>query len=255
MTLRRFQLVAACCLAIIMAGACSEALAGKPKPPPPPPPPNPFLIYQWRPDLGGWLDTQTNLVWGYSFQTMLGTSTHSGYGINQSMAVAAAGDYADILYEVADVDLPNAAAETTAHADWQVEQGDIALANGDPELAAEWYEAADANYALAQDDLDSIPLYEAAADVADQFNWRLPTKVESQRAQTNGLFTYGPTGFDSYDGSPRIDFQMPWNTLCWTSTKTSNGRNAWAYRPLDGTGGNIGVNSQVNAIFVRTHVP
>jgi hypothetical protein len=247
--LRRDHLAAMFCLAFVAAGLVSEAYGGKPKPPPPPPPPpNPFVIYQWRPDLGGWLDTQTNLVWGYSFNDL------QGHGITQSMAVDAAADYANVLYDMA-LALSAQADQEEDHADWQMEQGDIALANGDPELAADWYAAAEANYAEAQALRDSIPFVEAAGDVADQFTWRLPTKAESQTALTNGLFTYGPNGFDSYDSSPLIGFQIPWNVLTWTSTKTSNGRNCWAYRPLDGSGGNIGVNSQVNAIFVRKHVP
>lgn len=251
---RRVQLVAMCCLAIVAEGALSDVYGGKPKNPPPPPP-DPALIYQWRPDLGGWLDTQTNLVWGYSFYDMLGTSTGSGYGISQSRAVTAATNYADNFYEMADVQLPAAAAETEAWADSQVQQGDAALAAGDVDLANRWYAAAEANYAKAQADRDSIPLYEAAADVADQFTWRLPTQQEAQAALANGLFTYGAEGFDSYDASPRIGFTIPNNVLTWSSTLSKANKFAWCYRPLDGSNGNIGVNSTVNAIFVRKQVP
>lgn len=249
--LRRAHLAAMCCFTIVAAGALSSAFAGKPQPPPP----NPFLIYEWRPDLGGWLDTQTNLVWGYSFWDLQGTSTGSGYAIPQWLAADAAANYADMLYQRAYEGLPASADQTEAHADWQVEQGDIALANGDPELAADWYAAAEANYARAQYEREvDIPNFEAAADVASQFTWRLPTQQEGQRALDNGLFTYGPNGFDSYDASPHGGFQLLFWSGAWSSTTRRNGREAWTYRQ-DGSTSWATVNSTYNAIFVRTHVP
>ena len=44
--------------ALVALGGLSELQAGKPASP------NPFLIYEWRPELGGWLDKERNLVWG-----------------------------------------------------------------------------------------------------------------------------------------------------------------------------------------------
>ncbi len=44
--------------------------------------------------------------------------------------------------------------------------------------------------------------------------------------------------------------------LTWSSTLSKANKFAWCYRrSLDGSNGNIGVNSTVNAIFVRKHVP
>ena len=242
-------------VALVVAISGFVAEAAKPPPPPPPPPPNPADIYEWRPDLGGWLDTDRNLVWGYDIISLRGTSTHSGYGISHSLATAMAANYASALFEMAESTLEAAATQTEDHADWQTQQGDIALANGDPELAADWYAAAAANYAKAQADRDSIEPFLDAAAVTGQFTWRLPTQAEAQSALTNGLFTYGPTGFNGYDGSPYVGAQVPWNTLTWSSTTRKGDREAWAYQPLSGNNGFIGVGSQVNCIFVRTHVP
>ena len=255
---RCFQLATFCCLAVLAIGGLSNVYGGKkgspPPPPPPPPPADPFQVYEWHPELGGWLDKNTNLVWGYSFIDMLGTSTHSGYGIKQQAATNAAAHYADVLYSMPD-QLEGSAADITAQADVQIEKGDAALAAGDIELAARFYAAAQAKYLAAQDDLDSIPIFIAAADVADQFTWRLPTQQEAETAIANGLFTYGEGGFNGYDGSPRIGLSIPWNNLTWTSTLSKSKKQAWAYRPMDGGYGFIGITSTVNCMFVRTHVP
>lgn len=216
-------------------------------PPPPPPPPDPTVIYQWRPDLGGILDTQTNLVWGYSFYDL------KGYGITQAMATSAAADYADILYDIAEFDIPAFAAQNEAAAEERQAQGDAALAAGDVELANRYYARAQEYRDKADADLDSIPLYMDAADVADQFTWRLPTQQEAQRAIGNGLFTYGDGGFNGYDATPRIGFSPVIELFTWTTTKVK--KNVWVFKPLSGAGVEAGVNSQINAIFVRTHVP
>lgn len=255
---RRFSFIALSGLAVLCAiGFHSEVHGGKKTPPPPPPPPpaDPFLIYELRPDLGGVLDKNTNLVWGYNFYDIVATSAHSGYGINQQFATGYAANYAALLYDQAVGDLPDAAAETEAFADWQTEQGDIALASGDVDLANRWYAAANTHYENAQADRDSIPLYLDAAATASQFEWRLPTQQEATTAINNGLFTYGQGGFNGYDGSPYVGGQVPWNSFCWSSTFSKSKREAWAYCPLDGSNGLITVTSQVNCVFVRKHVP
>ncbi len=57
----------AACAALLYGAAYGPIVeAGKPAPPPPPPPPLGTEVYEWRPELGGWLDTSRNLIWGYS---------------------------------------------------------------------------------------------------------------------------------------------------------------------------------------------
>ncbi len=173
---------------------------------------------------------------GLPLEQYAGDEHEFGYGISQKSATDNAAKYAAILSQQATTGLPNAAAQTDFFADWQVAQGDAALAAGDVELALRWYAAADRNYAKAQDDRDSIPLFIEAATVAGQYTWRLPTQTEAETAIANRLFTYGDGGFNGYDGSPYVGFQEPWNSLCWTSTLSKSKKEASVFRPDGDTG-------------------
>jgi hypothetical protein len=52
-------------------------------------------VYQWREDLGGWLDTSTNLVWGYDSLEIL------GYAHNFSGSSSVVATYPQILQNFA----------------------------------------------------------------------------------------------------------------------------------------------------------
>jgi hypothetical protein len=84
----------------------------------PPPPPLGPEVYEWREDLGGWLDTSRNLVWGYD---QLGIG---GYGITYAQAQQRAQNYAAYLQELADasqsVHLQAAADVAALYDNWRV---------------------------------------------------------------------------------------------------------------------------------------
>jgi hypothetical protein len=224
--------------------------AAKPTPPPPPPPPaNPFEIYEdRRADLGGWLDTERNLIWGYSLvQTRNNNCSYSG-------AQWFAQNYADQLAAEVDVRLERAAYNQD-QGDVNQALGDQALADGDLALADYYYGRADLRYALAEQYAADAVAFDDAAVVADQFtNWRVPTKVEAVDASAKGLFTYGEGGFNSWDPSPATGMQsLP--VMVFTNDLSKNRQNAWAFFPADGGTMLTSVNSSIDCIVVRTHVP
>lgn len=235
--------LAALCGLLLMA----SVEAAKPAPPPPPPPPNPAAIYQWRPELGGWLDTQRNLVWGYQL-----TAVVNG-GFSYDGAIATAPNYAIRLATAAD-DYDVRGTNMLAQADNYQALGDAAYAAGDYELADEYYFQADRRYVRAQEYFDSADIALAAAVNAAQFNnWRIPMKDEAVDASWKGLFSRGATGFNSFDSSPYVGFQQENNVPNWTSTLS--GKNVWAYYPVSGSTAAISKSSLIGAIVVRTHVP
>lgn len=227
---------------------CSILEAGKPKPPPPPP--DPATIYQWRPELGGWLDTTRNLVWGYNtFPDVL------GYGITLNMAIQRAATYPGMLYDMG--------LRLEGDADYYDDLGDRYtvraneyLAAGDLVNAQKYFDQANGAYAQADEKRASIPACVAAGDAASQFNnWRVPTEAEALDAIAKRLFTYGAGGFNGYDHSPYLGLQPDTNNANWTTTLSKNKQQAVVYRPSSGESGYYGVNSQISCIYVRTHVP
>lgn len=240
-------------LCLVFALAClasaSSAFAGKKpggNPPPPPPPPDPATIYEYRADLGGWLDTTRNLVWGYNCQPIEGPKT-----LNQAKTFAA--NYATALANYAINYLPGQADLYEMQADWQTEQGNAALAAGNVALAEDWFAAAEVNYARAQLHRDSIAPTLAAAEVASNYTWRVPTQAEATDAMWKGLFTYGEGGLNGYDQDPLLGLQQVYQHFHWTTTLKK--QTAFVYNPTNGDTGFIGVNSGIYCIVVRTHVP
>lgn len=158
-------------------------------------------VYEYRPDLGGWLDTERGVIWGYSM------SQSGGYaGYTRSAAERDAPAYPDVLF---------------ARAEWYVQEAqrryDLAAfyAETDPALSQRYAELA------AQDELDAAA-YEDAATAADQFsNWRLPSVAEFQDAYDKGLFSNGEDGFNM-DATPAVGYQANYGRNHWTAEPTKN---------------------------------
>lgn len=85
-------MVAACAALLYGAAYGPIVEAGKPAPPPPPPPPLGTEVYEWHPELGGWLDTSRDLIWGYS-----PSAVDNGYAWPYSFAANIAANYATFL--------------------------------------------------------------------------------------------------------------------------------------------------------------
>lgn len=220
--LRRAQLKAMFCVAIVTAVAVSDAFGGKPQPPPPspPPPPHPADVYEWRPDLGGMLDTSTNLVWGYEFRALTGGTAPYNYLASQNYPMRML-ETADAFYD----------------------EADYYYSIGDTELGDHYTQAAF-----------------ACEDAASYTNWRFPTKSEAQDALWKSLFRYDIEGYSGYYSTPlgpglAYDGWAP----CWTSTpgKPARGgfRTYWTYTPINGDMGEGPDGYSLDVIWVRTHTP
>ncbi len=198
--------------------------------------------------MGGWLDTTRNLVLGYNCQPIEGPKNLYG-------AKVFAANYDTALTNYAINYLPGQADLNEMHADWQMEQGYLYLAAGDEEYAEEWFAAADRNYALAQLQRDSVAPTLAAAEVASQFTWRVPTQDEAVDAMWKGLFTYGEGGLNGYDQDPLLGLQTVYPQSHFTTTLSTNKQKAFVYNPVNGVTGFVTVTSGFYCIVVRTHVP
>lgn len=153
-------------------------------------------VYEYHPELGGWLDTERGVIWGYSLSQSAGWS-----GATRSAAERNAAAYADVLFERADY--------------WHQEalrlQGVAdSYAETDPVLSQKYADAAAARELDAQG-------FEEAAIAADQFsNWRLPSVAEFEDAYDKGLFSIGEGGFNM-DASPAFGYQENAGGWNWTS--------------------------------------
>jgi len=231
---------------LVACGGLSELRAGKPAPPPP----NPFAIYEWRPDLGGWLDTQRNLVWGYDLGPVL------DWQFNAVEAAQAAATYPTQLADGA-AHFDQRSADDSAKADSFKAKGDAALAAGDQVNADKYYATMTHYSERAEDEAAAANELEASAAVASQYSgWRVPTKDEAQDASSKGFFTYGTGGFNGFDDSPLPDFQpfQP-NFAVWTSTRKTGTTN-WAFFPIEKTFRDYSTTrGYLYVIVVRTHTP
>ena len=206
-----------------------------------------FGVFVSRPDLGGVLDTSTNVVWGYSHEGV--ANRHATY----AGAMNANSWYAATFSEIAD--------DNEGWATHHYVQA-ASLWETDPLLAQRHLVYADRLTATL------VPLREAGT-VADHYsNWRPPTLDEARDAVAKGLFTRGETGLNQWTFSP-VDL-VPGNELpfplglaypthaCWTSDTEAKGKykdHAWVYEPLDGSARRIGKGSAADVIVVRTHTP
>ena len=238
----RTRLLLMICLFVGAAALCRPAAltAGKPTTPPPPPPSgDPTLIYVYRPDLGGWLDTSRNLLWGtYSLNSCVGGS------MPNDQAAALAADYAATL---ADGSLYYD--ERSAY--WQA-QGDLYVLS-DPARAARHYQTAQ-DCADAADELFAQSL--AASVVEGTNKWRLPSKAEFEDAYSKGMFTYGDGGLNGFDKSPTPGIQPEKAGFrYWTSTVTKN-RYQWSIDPVAGLSySEFIIGSRLYAVAVRDYTP
>lgn len=254
MSRRRLLSALLLCFATVCGlGIASTLEAAKPAPPPPPPPPpNPAAIYVWREDLGGWLDTSRNLIWGYS----LSQSRSMSFSYNG--AVNAGANYALHLSDEA-VFREGRGVYCETQGDNNLALAIQAEAAGDLDLAAYHYDRADRYYALADTYFADAVAFLDASDLAGQYNnWRIPTKAEALDAVSKGLFTYGVDGFNSYDCSPAVGNQglSYGSRASWTAdTQKVGGKpGAWAFWPGGGTS-LVTQTSGCDTFHVRTYVP
>jgi hypothetical protein len=106
-------LFALSCLAFALIPSLGQG-KGKPgggDPPPPPPPPLGTEVYEWRPELGGWLDTSTNLIWGYSPSVL-----NNGYAAPYDFSVNQTANYATLLTSAG---FPTEGAIAGQHTGWR----------------------------------------------------------------------------------------------------------------------------------------
>lgn len=200
-------------------------------------------VYEYRPDLGGWLDTERGVIWGYSLTQSAGWA-----GATRSAAARDAAAYPDVLFDEADY-WHQEALRLQGQADFYAET--------DPARSQLYAEAAAARELDAQG-------FDEAAVAADQFsNWRLPSVAEFQRAFDKGLFTTGESGFNM-DASPAFGYQENYGREQWTSEPTKKikgklsgaafditfGTTSWL--PADDRGSYGAI---LRVMVVRTYVP
>jgi hypothetical protein len=184
--------------------------------------------YEWKPQLGGYRDVSTKLVWGYS-----PTGT-----LNWSFSHTFAKTYGATRY----------ASDFAGHADGLIAQAEsyeeAAESETDPDRAQAYLE-------LAQRYRDDAACTEAAAAVIDLYdNWRLPTPAEFQDAYSKGLFSRGTDKFNM-DQNSATGLQLGYQGLYWTSEVSKNKKQATSFDIGGGTKSLLTVTSQVWLILVR----
>lgn len=185
--------------------------------------------YEWRPDLGGWRDKQTNLIWGYNHSLV--SSTSSTYG----GALIVARGYSQALLK--------AAQDRLARAQLQEER---ALLETDPvreqgrlDLAATFR-------------ADAAACSIAGSQAAAFSNWRVPTLTEFRSAYSKGMFSQGTSSFN-FDAAPFTGYQPINRVFYWTSEPAvRNGTRATIFHPGDGGSGLTSVNSGLHVLVVRS---
>jgi hypothetical protein len=153
-------------------------------------------VYEYHPELGGWLDTERGVIWGYSL-----SQSASWAGGTRSGAERAAAAYPDALFD---------RSEWLAQEALRLQSLADSYAESDPALSQRYADAAAINEADAA-------AYVEAATAADQFsNWRLPSLAEFQDAYNKGLFSIGEGGFNM-DATPAVGYQENYGRQQWTS--------------------------------------
>lgn len=190
-------------------------------------------VYVWRADLGGWLDTSRNLVWGYS----LTDSINSTY--QYSSAQSAAAQYPVLLAGQADYLLGRAE---------YCEMRAAELAETDP-ARSQAYAALAVTYGQ-----DADAFFNAALNAGQFSNWRTPTLSEFQNAWSKGLFSRGANGFN-LDMSPAVGYQAGYGGPHWTSDPANKKKQAPSFSISDGRSSLVSVTSVLRALVVRTHTP
>jgi hypothetical protein len=193
-------------------------------------------VYEWRPDLGGWLDTSRKLVWGYS----MSDSTNSGFSFEGAKYWAAR--YPELLANQVEPALDRAEyCQQQANSLWET---DPVRAQAYADLAAMYSQNAEL-------------FMEASLDAAQYSNWRLPTLTEFQDAFAKGLFSRGENGFNM-DMSPGVGYQEGYGGTNWTSTtpkRIKGSMSALLFSITDGGTMWTGINSSSRALVVRSHTP
>jgi hypothetical protein len=186
------------------------------------------LKYEWKPDLGGYRDVSTKLVWGYSPTGTLNSSF--SYSGAQTWATS---KYASSFVSHADSLLAQAAQyEATA-----AMQTDPALAFAYMQLAQRYRD-------------DAACTYLAASTIGSYSNWRLPTPAEFQDAYSKGLFSRG-TGKFNMDQNPATGLQLGYLNLYWTSELAKSKKQATVFDIGNGTKSQATVTSSLCLILVR----
>jgi hypothetical protein len=185
--------------------------------------------YEWRPDLGGWRDKSTNLIWGYSITAIANSnSTYAG-------AQAAAPQYPQYIL--------NQAQDRQSRA--QIQEN-LAASETDPVRRQRRLELA------ATFRADAIACTIAGSHAATFSNWRVPTLSEFRSAYGKGLFSQGTNAFN-FDAAPFTGYQPVNRVFYWTSDPAvRNGSRATLFHPGDGGSGLFSVNSNVSVIVVRS---
>lgn len=199
---------------------------------PPVEPAHNFEAFEDRPDLGGVLDSETNVVWGYSYYAI--TTAGATYG----GSLSASDRY------------PACFAERAAyHQGWGEYYQNRALEEPDQ---AELYEAV-----AAEEFRTAQALVDAGAIATQYDNWRLPTLAEARSAIAKGLFTYGDEGLNMWTTHPaNLEATSPQNGLHWTADyagKRKGNDTGWAYSALDGSA--VRTTGVCLEIMVRTNQP
>lgn len=184
--------------------------------------------YEWKPELGGYRDVSSKLVWGYS-----PTGT-----LNSGFSYSGAQTWASSMY----------ASSFAGHADSLIAQAEsyeaAAASETDPDRALAYLE-------LAERYRDDAACTEAASAVIDSYdNWRLPTPAEFLDAYKKGLFSRGTGGFNM-DQNPATGLQLGYLNLYWTSEISKNKKQATAFDIGNGTKSQVTVTSSICLILVR----
>ena len=201
---------------------------------PPVTPAHNFTVFESRPDLGGVLDTSTNVVWGYSF------GVEGMHNFDYTSALLAPARYPSMLLETAQ--------KNQEYAEYCLQQME-----SDPERAHLWQAEADKYFATVQ------PLTDAGTVASQYGNWRLPTFAEAQDAVAKGLFTYGDGGLNKWTWHPAYPPPMAPEGTGWYwsadagGKKPGGGDSGWTFNAFDGSGWRIVAFSRV--LVVRTHTP
>jgi hypothetical protein len=157
-----------------------------------------FAAFESRPELGGVLDTETNIVWGYSMGAI---EDIWSYSYTASLNVP--GRYPSCFDAKAD--------DAQAYGEYCLQQAAI---EPDPTRVPLWEAEAAKSFAIVQ------PLRDAG-EIAQQYdNWRLPTVEEAREAIAKGIFTAGSGGLNLWTQHPADATPTPprGGALYWTST-------------------------------------
>ncbi len=215
-----------CCSLLLILDTCSSLFAQYPLLPPEC---NGNANYEWRPDLGGWRDKATNLIWGYS----LTETTGSTYSYTYALSISS--NYPQLL------------SSQVASLIQRAENNErLAPLETDPVRAQARLEFA-ARYRA-----DALAASMSAADAARFTNWRIPKLQEFKTAWTKGFFTRSDIGFN-YDKTAYAGYQYGWGPAFWTSEPSTNkGKLATCFFITDGGTMQTSIQSSIGFLVVRS---